>query len=408
MSILKDKLKRFAAVVLSVAVTAVSLAGCAQNGNDSEDKSFRRGYWVGSVFVSRYTGVLFEMPKEWSRYSESDFDELAAKMNLGEGITFDMASMSAAGSSIMLFAEDLTKIENGTSMTEEEYLNSIGENLKKSTEYTYTPGEMKKLGFVDNEYMRLEVKVSDDSFEKVQWYLARRIDDNMVVFVFTGKDAEEINSMAQYFTKYSEEVNQEGFGEEESQNSEQEEETMLKKGGWKDENGVQVYENESMGIKFVNNSEWTVLSEEELNALSGNDGNGEKLTIADGYENASAFEFGVKTKNGSSIVMLAEDLGLDDLTKNINERGYIEMIEQNLSQTDLKYKFGDAEEVKVSSGDFLKLPCEMADGQAQQWYFVDKVDVFMITIIVTASSDNAAEMDEFMSAFSEIGDAAAE
>ena len=174
---------------------------------------------------------------------------------------------------------------------------------------------------------------------------------------------------------------------------------MLKKGGWSEVDGVQVYQNESMNLKFTSNDEWTVMEDDELNSLSGNEGESENLTIADGYENASAFEFGVKTENGSTVVMIAEDLGLDDLTKTINERGYIQMIEQNLSQTDLQYEFGDAEEVKVGSRDFLKLPVTIADGEAQQWYFVDKVDVFTLTIIVTAKTDNADEMDAFMSAF---------
>lgn len=399
---LKNTFNRVIALVLSVALVALSMAGCKNNtSSESEAEqsvAYKKGYWVGSVFVSRYTGVLFEMPQEWSRYSDADFQELAMNMNLGDNVTFDMLSMSPAGSSIMLYGEDLSKLENSDTITEKEYLDALAENLKGNTEYTYTLGQTSEVGLLDVEYLKLEVKISGEGVEKTQWYLVRKIDNNMAVFVFTGKDTEEIEGMASYFTEYTEEVNQEGFGEDATEEN-TDEDVMLKKGGWSEVDGVQVYQNESMNLKFTSNDEWTVMEDDELNSLSGNEGESENLTIADGYENASAFEFGVKTENGSTVVMIAEDLGLDDLTKTINERGYIQMIEQNLSQTDLQYEFGDAEEVKVGSRDFLKLPVTVADGEAQQWYFVDKVDVFMLTIIVTAKTDNADEMDAFMSAF---------
>lgn len=155
-----------------------------------------------------------------------------------------------------------------------------------------------------------------------------------------------------------------------------------------------------MNLRFNSENGWNVLSTKELNALSGNKGNDDlELTMIDGYDNISVFDFGVTTENNSTIVMLAEDLALDKLTENINERGYVEILEKLLKQTDLGYEFGGAEETEVAGRTFLKMPVTLASGEAQQWYLMERVGDHMVTIIVTASTQNADEMDAFMNAF---------
>ncbi len=389
--------KRISALVLSAVIAVSSLAGCSGNKDDIVDTPYRRGYWAKNTFVSRYTGTLYNMPESWSRFSESDFEEMAANMNLGESVIFDMASASADGKSIIMFGEELESAE----ITEEQYAESLKENLQNAdSDYKYTVLEKGRLKFLEQEYTKLDVKVTSDSLEKAQWYIMRKIDGNMVVFVFTAGDTAAIEEMAKSFSVCTDDVNQEGFGSEDSSKDK----TMFKKGKWKETDGVNVFENQTMRLRFKAKDTWRVLPEDELNALSGNDGNGnsQQLTIADGYENVSAFDFGVSTENGSTIVMLAEDLGISDLTKNINERGYAEMLEKNLSLTDMKYEFSDAEEIELAGRTFLKLPVTAADGKAHQWYMMDRVGVYMITIIATSSSENTGELDEFIQAFEQM------
>lgn len=399
---LKSKFKKVLAIAMSAAIMALSFSGCvSQPMNKKESEPYRKGYWAENTFVSRYTDLLFNLPENWSKFSAEDIENLGAKMGISDGVVYDMAVTSPKGESVMMLGEDLTKIENGTELKEKEYAESIAENLKKSTDYTYTTSETEKVKLLGKEYVKFEATVKDGTIEKTQWYVTRRIDDNMFVLILTGDSKESVEKMAEFFQKYDDVVNMNGYGT--ADDGKEKVDVKLRKGKWSEDSNPKVFVNESMGIKFTAKDNWTAYTQDELNALSGNSGSEDKddgLTMADGYNDTSVFDFGIRTEKGSSVVMLIEDLDANDLTKNINERGYVEMLEDNLKQTDLKYEFADAEEISIGSRTFLNLKTKIADGSAHQWYMMERIDAYMVTVIVTASDENVKEIDEIMAAFS--------
>ena len=171
--------------------------------------SYKRGEVKDGVFHSDYLGIDFKTPEGWSELSEA---QMFSIMNVGLEITgnsdlidealleqamiYDYAAKSPGNGSITFSLENLKK-ENAAlaaSYTEEDYIEALNQQLKNVNSITFEEvTSPEKIELCGNTYYKVHQKASYGGSKLNQAYYIRKLDDFMVLLVFTsGADGEDM------------------------------------------------------------------------------------------------------------------------------------------------------------------------------------------------------------------------
>lgn len=209
-------MKKFLAILLAL-VMLVSFAACSaeeavKDLAEISNKKITRGTIDGNVYSSEYAQFTFTKPDDWN-YSTDE--ELAALINSSSdmisassfektladaGSVYDMmAKDDVTGSNIMVMFENLTVTNAGRSVTAEEYLDILKENLAgQTTDMTYNFMAQEDVTIGGNEYLKATFTVTIATSILSQVYYMRAIDNVMCVIISTpanGVTAEDIEAM---------------------------------------------------------------------------------------------------------------------------------------------------------------------------------------------------------------------
>lgn len=120
-----------ASVLLMCLILVAFSSGCTKKdvkyAEAPEKANAETGAWEGNVYRGEFTGITFTLPSGWEKVSA---DELLEAMGEKEGITYDMMCQNEnTGSHVMVSYEELLKSAGTASITEEDYLKIVSDNL---------------------------------------------------------------------------------------------------------------------------------------------------------------------------------------------------------------------------------------------------------------------------------------
>ena len=202
-------MKKIFALLLVLGLS-VSLAGC--NAKEVINKSLSRGVVDGNVYTSEYIGLTFTKPDTWVYATDEQMNELmgASAELMGqtdyEAAVSDLLSIydmqvtdPATNNNINIVYENL-KLNGNESMTEEQYIEFVKQNLGSIAELTYSFGEIENatLGGVEFKKILCDVDYSGIISMKQVMYI-KNIDGFMCGITVTIADGTDPSVIEGYF-----------------------------------------------------------------------------------------------------------------------------------------------------------------------------------------------------------------
>lgn len=139
-------------------------------------------------------GVSFSLNGLWMIQEEAE-----ANSNAKEGQTVALSTYKEeTGSGISVIYDDLTQTEGGTLVRMDDYISGLQEQLKISSEYSYSCGEVSTEKLYGKRYETFSATVSELGGR--QHYYIRRQEDTMIIMVISvfGEDnLEEILALGE-------------------------------------------------------------------------------------------------------------------------------------------------------------------------------------------------------------------
>lgn len=198
-------MKKTLALLLSLALILALCGGCLFNAG--LDRKLVRGSWNDDVYTNEFADIRFTLPEGWLAATD---EEIANLMGLAAETLEDedkwaveaaklttvydmMAQDPATGNNIIVMFENLSMVIGGTSMSEEDYLESAKEQVASmsSMDYTFNEPYHTEIGGV--KYLASRADSADIGLS--QYYLMHKQNKYMValiVSIFDETDAEDI------------------------------------------------------------------------------------------------------------------------------------------------------------------------------------------------------------------------
>ena len=119
-------------VLMLVLIMGLSLIGCGNKiskefeiAKESASKVIATGKIEGDVYTHEF-GIRFEKPENWVYSTEEEL----AQMESQEGIVYDMFCQNVdTGSQVLVLYEDLLETTGNNTLTEEQYMEVVSNNL---------------------------------------------------------------------------------------------------------------------------------------------------------------------------------------------------------------------------------------------------------------------------------------
>ena len=178
-------MKKALALLLVLAVFA-GFTGCGKTSgevNYAKEPDFaipERGKIEGNVYESEYSGIRFEKPDGW-KYATNE--ELGS-VDSGAGSTYEMLCQDPeTGSHVAIIYEELLITAGNITVTEEEYIDAISENMYNSGLDIMNNGDMTIGG---KGYKFVEVYGESEEISINQYSIARKAGNIMISVIITA------------------------------------------------------------------------------------------------------------------------------------------------------------------------------------------------------------------------------
>lgn len=199
-------MKRVLAILLC-AVMLFSLCSCnvEKEVNDALEKAAQEankkiihGSISANTYSSDYTGITFNKPTSWKYSSDEELASFAESIssNTDYSSSFEktvtengnvyemMVKDSSTGSGAFIIYENL-EITNGSSISEEEYLDIVKSQMEGVSQAEYSFEESSEIKLCGEKYLKGVFTAVSSGVEFEQVYYLRNIDGIMTVMVAT-------------------------------------------------------------------------------------------------------------------------------------------------------------------------------------------------------------------------------
>lgn len=177
-------------IIYVISACILVFAGCGQK--DEIPEPVVREEVVEGVYTNTELGISLVLPDGWTALTRERLDNLE---NPGVAMKYDMLILNTdLEANIILGTDALENLDNADTMTAEEYLAVVKDDLTRLQSDTHTVGASENRTISGREFFVLSVQTSE-GFN--QDYCAVKQDDIMVVIVATyrEKDAEPVTSI---------------------------------------------------------------------------------------------------------------------------------------------------------------------------------------------------------------------
>ncbi len=162
-----------------------------------------------------------------------------------------------------------------------------------------------------------------------------------------------------------------------------------------------VYSNEFVGLSFTKPADWTFATDEELKATI--DAGAEytnysdlELTLS---ESATVYDMQTSDSMGNSVMVLYENTMLSAFKK-MTEDEYLENLKAGLQNVNgITYTFKGTNNVTLGDETFKRATFSASANGAtiDQYYYVKSFDKYVVSIIVTTTTKDIAEIETMFS-----------
>lgn len=221
-------MKRTISIILALMMFFALFAGCGADNSDpavSPDASaeangdaentadeFTLGEIVDGSYTNAFAELNFTLPEGWIFATDEELenimgagsevlfgeDESAAAEYAKQSTVYDMMTQSAnADQNIIVMFENTAMYVGGTSISEEDYIQILAENLTTIENMKYVVGETHDATIGGKDYKVLEVGI--DGTGVYQSYYVRRVGKYMLCICFTGATENPGDTLGAYF-----------------------------------------------------------------------------------------------------------------------------------------------------------------------------------------------------------------
>lgn len=216
-------MKKHLSLTLAIILSLGLLAGCSSNNativspaadtataTTAEALEFTRGKVVDGVYSSDFSGIVFEVPEDWTVRTD---EELAQAMGLGsEYLTgetaesaelaklttiYDLMCTAPNGKDSVSIAYENVALEGVPDATEEEIAEAVSNSLITGTTLGYEKVGIETRTLGSYEYVVLIMSTEQYGF--TQTYYLRRVGDYCVTIIFTYQNDDLAVGLADCF-----------------------------------------------------------------------------------------------------------------------------------------------------------------------------------------------------------------
>lgn len=191
-------MKRIFTFILCTAML-FSLCSCGKRevnyAKAPENVAVQRGTWEGNVFCGDFSDISFALPAGWEVVSDEDIQNA---INITDGLTYDMMCQNnATGSNVAIIYEELLKTVGSKTITEEEYLSTVSDNLT-SLGFYVSETEKKTLG--KHEFNVVRAHGEGDGLTVDQYSFVRKQNGYMISVIVTATNGESFEEIERSFS----------------------------------------------------------------------------------------------------------------------------------------------------------------------------------------------------------------
>lgn len=191
-------MKRILSFILC-AVMLFSLCSCGKRevnyAKAPENVAVQRGAWEGNVFLGDFSDISFTLPDGWEVVSDEDIQNA---INITDGLTYDMMCQNnATGSNVAIIYEELLKTVGSKTITEEEYLSTVSDNLT-SLGFYVSEAEKKTLG--KHEFYVVSAHGEGGELTVDQYSFVRKQNGYMISVIITATNGESLEEIERSFS----------------------------------------------------------------------------------------------------------------------------------------------------------------------------------------------------------------
>jgi len=224
---MKKAVTLFLAVVMAVGLMA-GCGGAAETTETTEpeqsaavsevpemaepETTFAIGTIEADAYSNSFSDLAFTLPEGWTFATDEELESVmgagsevmfgddtsAAEQYALESTVYDMLAYAEGGSpNVIVMYENLTRYLGGSSMTEEDYLEQVSQQLADLEDMNYELGDVTDETIGNYDYKSMAAAVPDYGLN--QCYLVRRVGDYMMCIVITSPDEKPLDLLIDNF-----------------------------------------------------------------------------------------------------------------------------------------------------------------------------------------------------------------
>lgn len=186
--------------IILLVVMMLFVTGCSMFS--TKEKEISLGSWDGNTYTNEFLGLTYDMPEDWTRYSDeqikevmdiglelTDASEISKKLAEITSVTYMMTS-SSTGTNFILMSE---KQINDVSV--KDYAEALKTGLASQTIVNYQLSDTKNETVNGHDFVTVEAEVSGMR----QKYYMYKLDKYMVSIILTITDGSDADTLMNQF-----------------------------------------------------------------------------------------------------------------------------------------------------------------------------------------------------------------
>lgn len=393
-------MKRMISLLLVMVLLLGMLCGCGQdkNSDDTSKEASKTVEWTDGkisdgVYTNECLNLSFQIPEGWIQASEEETRTILNADPNDKSTIYDILLGPTDMNAIMALAcLDLRQQIGGTSMTEDELLDEMKEELLDTVELGGASfSEIKSVSLCGREYRSIILTVSVSGITvNTQILLSRLGKDKMVMLTLRASSEAQLAYYMAHFTDDPSTIPAPPV------EATPEPAAVFTRGEY---NGSS-YANEFLGIRFDAPEDWLFSTDRELAALIGLDPESIGDEVFDDPEavtelfaaQQSIYDMAATAPDSSAAIQLA----LENLSSviggiSLTAEDYADVLVEQLRASGYPYVFGDTDEMTLAGKRFTVVPTELDGYGVYQYLLVTRVENYML--VITLSGADASVLD---------------
>lgn len=187
-------------IALLMCLVMIPAVGCTKQdvkyAEAPEKVNAEKGAWEGDVYKGGFTGLTFTLPQGWEKVTE---EELSEAMGEKDGITYDMMCQNeSTGSHVMISYEELLKTAGKSSITEEDYLKIVSDNLYNMG---FDVSDISETTLCGKTFYLVRAYGEGDGFRVNQYSLVRYEKGYMISVIINAVNDDSFESISSNFSE---------------------------------------------------------------------------------------------------------------------------------------------------------------------------------------------------------------